>query len=75
MLEEVGEAGAKVRGAAVEVALPRKGALIIASLTPRALSTCSGLAPDSQIPCALPPLLECCLHVMNTLGRHWQSPA
>lgn len=37
---------------------PGTWTLNITSLTPMALSTCSGQALDSQAPCALPPLLD-----------------
>lgn len=58
MLEEVGETGKGQRSSCGGSPFPGTWTLNITSLTPMALSTCSGQALDSQAPCALPPLLD-----------------
>lgn len=76
MLEEVGEAGAKVRGAAVEVALPQEG-----GSNHRIINTKGSehlLGPGPRLPDPLCPASS--LRMLFTCNEHtvkgtWQSPA
>lgn len=55
------EAGGGRRSSFANGLFPRTWTLIIKTLTPMALSTCSSQAQGPRVPCAQPPLLFFCL--------------